>query len=221
MHPGDYSDTTAELRPHDLVWIAAGALSPDAPAWAIDRIRAGAPVVVRRAPRTQTTIPVGVRGASRGQRYADTISRADIARVTTPESLIDSRADRVPAMCCIAGAAPTLTAPGYRWGITGAVGFELATGLPVCHAQSDLDLIVRMPQPLSRDRAGDIHEALATLAVRCDVQLETPCGAVALADWAGAAAQCLVKGDAGPFLTADPWADAHGPVVAPCRVLTD
>ncbi len=167
------------------------------------------------------TVPVGVRGISRGQRYADAIAGEHVARVVIPESLVDARADRVPAMRCISGAAETLTAFGSPWGITGAVGFELATGLPVCHAESDLDLILRMPQPLSRDRARDLHHSLSALAVRCDVQLETPCGAVALADWAGASRQCLVKSDAGPFLSADPWAGTHGPVAAPCRALLD
>ena len=44
--------------------------------------------------------------------------------------------------------------------------------------------------------------------MRCDIQLETPAGGVALADWLGEAARVMIKHDTGPYLSPDPW---HGP----------
>ncbi|MBU5894992.1 hypothetical protein JVW19_23735, partial [Vibrio cholerae O1] len=38
----------------------------------------------------------------------------------------------------------------WTWGVTGSCGYALATGLPVMHADSDLDLTVRCPQPVDR-----------------------------------------------------------------------
>jgi hypothetical protein len=38
----------------------------------------------------------------------------------------------------------------WTWGITGSTGYALATGIPVIHADSDLDLLIRAPQPISR-----------------------------------------------------------------------
>jgi hypothetical protein len=37
----------------------------------------------------------------------------------------------------------------WTWGITGSTGYALATGIPVIHADSDLDLLIRAPQPIS------------------------------------------------------------------------
>lgn len=36
-------------------------------------------------------------------------------------------------------------------GITGSTGYALATGIPVIHADSDLDLLIRAPHPVSPD----------------------------------------------------------------------
>ena len=230
----DYSRPAHVPRPHDLLMIAADTIAGSAPAWARSFIASGAPVVVRRAPRDGSTVPIGVRGGSRGERHADHVPAASVTGVITPESLIGCRSERVPALRCVGLVAGIIDAfdarIGAAWGITGAVGYELATGRAVCHAASDLDLVLRMPERLCRGDARALYRQLNTLAVRCDVQLETPLGGVALADWASTATRCLVKSDAGPFLSSDPWRafgaadtrdDEQGSVMMPCRVLSD
>jgi phosphoribosyl-dephospho-CoA transferase len=44
---------------------------------------------------------------------------------------------------------------------------------------------------------------------RIDLQLETPCGALALREWAKGAARVLLKTSGGPLLVGDPWATAE------------
>jgi phosphoribosyl-dephospho-CoA transferase len=45
---------------------------------------------------------------------------------------------------------PMLEGCGRVWGVSGSAGFELASGFAALHEGSDLDLILRTPQPLSR-----------------------------------------------------------------------
>ena len=67
----DYSASDNGFRPHDLVFADAGALTGPTPAWALQAVAEGAPLVVRRAPRNARGVPVGVRGASRGERHGE------------------------------------------------------------------------------------------------------------------------------------------------------
>jgi phosphoribosyl-dephospho-CoA transferase len=101
---------------------------------------------------------------------------------------------------------------GFVWGPTGSAGFELATQAPTVTESSDLDLLIRTPEPLARDIAGALLDQLQGHAkragLRIDAQLETPAGGVALAEWAAGKARVLARGAAGPQLLADPWATA-------------
>ncbi len=49
------------------------------------------------------------------------------------------------------GYRPHLTPLARGWGVTGSTGYALATEIPVLHAASDLDLLIRAPQPLDRE----------------------------------------------------------------------
>ncbi|GAB3685263.1 malonate decarboxylase holo-ACP synthase [Salinisphaera aquimarina] len=220
MQGYDYSITGSAYRPHDLVWIDVAALPADTPAWALTCMAEGAPAVVRRAPRKGRSLPVGIRGAYRGQRHATVVDHECVRRCIAPETLIGRRGERVPALACLARVGVILSTQNIIWGITGAVGFELASAISACHVESDLDLLVRAPERLTREQARRLHASLAVLPVRCDVQLETPAGAIALAEWAGAAEQVLVKSDTGPWLSADPWAGIRDLSIAPCDALT-
>ncbi len=97
-----------------------------------------------------------------------------------------------------------------RWATPGALparrGFQLATGLPTAHPDSDLDLLLRAEHPLPRSEARPLLQLLEGRACRVDLQLETPLGGVALGEWAGGAARVLVKAAEGPRLVSDPWA---------------
>lgn len=199
--------------PHDLLWgMTAEQLPLDAPAWARAALARHAPVVVRRAVAAPGWVAVGIRGIAREQRYASWLRLTAIRRRLSPEAIARAGRWRAhaqphwPALRALARLAPELTACGLAWGITGSLGFELASGLPATHPASDLDLLLRAPQPLARDRAQALCALLDEAPGTVDVQLETPCGALALREWAGGASRVLLKRDTGPLLVGDPWA---------------
>lgn len=198
------------IRPHDLLWgMTHDQLPADAPAWAATVLAAGLPVVVRRAPVRAGAIPVGLRGSSRAERYGCWMPlRAVVARMV-PEALpAQAVAGELPALRALSQVRPLLDGLGLAWGITGGVGYQLATGQPVLHPDSDLDLLLRCAQPIDRARAARLLARLELLPCRVDLQLETPAGGVALREWASGARQVLLKAADGPQLVNDPWGRA-------------
>jgi phosphoribosyl-dephospho-CoA transferase len=91
------------------------------------------------------------------------------------------------------------------WGITGAVGFTLASGIDVLHVQSDIDLLVAAPKPLSQADMEEMDALLNAPEVRLDIQIATPHGAFALRERLRTRGRVLLKTDAGPVLCNDPW----------------
>ncbi|MCG2572671.1 malonate decarboxylase holo-ACP synthase [Acinetobacter sp. ME22] len=192
---------------HDLLWgMPLGALPEQAPDWAWQAIATGQPVVVRRAVTHEDQIAVGIRGAQRQQRLGCVMPKVAIQRIVKPEQLIMVDAEQFPVIAeKVQPIAQVLQATEWTWGITGSTGFELATGLQVTHANSDLDILIRMPNELSKADAKALWDALQQTSVRMDVQLQTPCGGVALADWANARHQVLLKRAQGAVLVDNPW----------------
>ncbi|MFJ4385891.1 malonate decarboxylase holo-ACP synthase [Pseudomonas sp. NPDC089408] len=194
-------------RPHDLLWgMPVSGLPAEAPQWARDVLASGQPVVVRRAMCEAGWVAVGVRGQGRAQRLGAFMRAADIQRQQAPETLRWQTQSPWPALQALASVTPVLNGSGLAWGPTGGVGYQTATGIEVLHAGSDLDLLLRTPQPLDRAQARELLDILDCAPCRIDVQLETPEGAVALREWAGFARRVLLKSAHGPRLVGDPWA---------------
>ena len=200
--------------PHDLLRLAdpawlvpAACAAPTPPAWVRETLEYTPWVVVRRAAHTSTHVPVGVRGGRRGQRWAAYVAREAVVETVRPDELLTAPARRdLPAFRAIAHLAG-VARPRWAmtWGPGGSVGFELATGHPTAREDSDLDLVVRVPKPVSRARVTRLLDALALLPVRVDVQLQTPGGGLAAAEYSRTSGRVLVRGDAGPRLVTDPW----------------
>jgi len=197
------------VQPHDLVWgMPVAALPADAPAWVVEVVGMGHPVVVRRAQVDEGLVAVGVRGRSRDQRFATVMKLSDISRQVKPEQLLEAVNNVVslwPALRAPKQIRPVLDAVGLPWGIAGSAGFELATGIKVLHQDSDLDLILRADRFFSREQAAELLEALEHAVCRIDLQLQTPFGAVALREWAGSTRLVLLKADDGARLVSNPW----------------
>lgn len=197
------------VQPHDLLWgMPVAALPADAPAWVVEVVSMGHPLVVRRAQVDEGLVAVGVRGRSRDQRFAAVMKLSDITRWVRPEQLVaavDKAETDWPALRALKQIRPVLDAVGLPWGIAGSAGFELATGIKVLHQDSDLDLILRVDSFFTRERAAELVEALEGAICRIDLQLQTPFGAVALREWAGSARQVLLKADDGARLVSNPW----------------
>src|SRR5690606_7693142 len=92
----------------------------------------------------------------------------------------------------------------WTWGITGSTGYALATGIPVIHADSDLDLLIRAPQPLPPAAFERWQSQLSSALCRADTQVETPLGVFALNEWLRDG-KALLKTRHGPRLMTDPW----------------
>ncbi|CAM5476838.1 malonate decarboxylase holo-ACP synthase [Stutzerimonas degradans] len=195
-------------RSHDLLWgMRPEQLPADAPAWAVAVLAAGQPVVVRRDVVAPGQVAVGLRGATRDQRLAATMPFTAISRRLAPEDLRGRQASEdLPVFRVLAELRPLLDALGHVWGVTGSAGFQLASGLPTAHPDSDLDLLLKAEQRLPRSEARQLLQLLEGRVCRVDLQLQTPLGGVALGEWAGDAARVLVKTAAGPRLVSDPWA---------------
>ena len=75
-------------QPHDLLWgMPAAGLPGDAPAWAVQALATGQPVVVRRAACASGWVAVGVRGQGREQRLGGLVGLRDIHRQRSPQEL--------------------------------------------------------------------------------------------------------------------------------------
>jgi len=193
------------VNAHDLLWGMTSAHAPaDAPAWVLAALGTGQPVVVRRAIAQPGHVAVGVRGRLREQRFAAEMPLAAVQRRVVPEALREVISPRdLPTLRALAQLRPVLAQKD--WGVSGSAGFELATGIEALHASSDLDLILRTPEPLERRDAGDLQAILDTAACVVDLQLQTPFGAVALLEWAGSSRRVLLKAASGAHLVIDPW----------------
>lgn len=214
-------------RPHDLLWLSRDRLraaQPDLalPDWAV---RGAGPVVVRRAPPPAPGwVAVGIRGDNKQRRVAAFAPVTAVIRWLGPYSIARGRLwsthpqrDQHPVLRTLQRLAPVLDRLVPRWGVTGSLGYECATGTPQLHGGSDLDLLIDGVQGVSRAQAAGWLAALPDTECRVDIQLETPLGSIALAEWAGAEshthtqapAQVMLRTQTGPLLTADPWALAR------------
>jgi len=192
---------------HDLLWgMTPAQLPANAPQWAIAALEAGQPVVVRRALSEEGLVAVGVRGVLREQRLATFMPLDSIACRVSPEALCHVECERdLPVMQGLKQLRPLLDGCGWVWGVSGSVGFELASGFRAMHAASDLDLILRAPQMITRNQARKLVELFDQAVCRIDMQLQTPFGAVALREWASGSSRVLLKYAHQAALVVDPW----------------
>jgi phosphoribosyl-dephospho-CoA transferase len=199
-----------EMNPHDLIRIAKEEdLSTDLPlpAWVSESLNLAPFVVVRRWHSPDGNIPVGVRGRERAQRFPAWLRQEKAVAVITPYSLMGSanwnrvdNSDAPAAIRSLRRLTSLLQSTGYRWGPTGSVGFELTANTTTVKEDSDLDILIDLPEFLPIPSATRLMKDLQRRTlVRVDVQLNTPQGSLALAEYISAAT-VLVKGNSGPLL---------------------
>jgi phosphoribosyl-dephospho-CoA transferase len=222
------------MLPHTLLRISgAEVLRFDAapPAWTGASLARAPWVVVRRAhgreiPGGTRLVPVGVRGTARNERCPAWLAPADVLECLSPEELVERRAwqdqplrsalpaqPAPPALAALEPVAELLARchPGMGWGPAGAVAFELASGWRTVTPESDLDLILRPPaggMRMTAHAAAALLDQLAAVPARIDALVESPAGALALAELARAEPPYLLRTLDGARLCADPWAQA-------------
>lgn len=200
---------TTTLRPHDLLWLRAqDALEGVTEPWVAEHWHAGLPVVVRRDVAQDGRIPVGVRGLRRDQRAAGWVKPEQVIRVVSPEQLVAPQ--ELPRSPFISQPPVQLALQlaqfswPWTWGVTGSTGYAVATGIPVIHATSDLDVLIRAPEPLSTRDLARWQQQLSGGLCRADTQVETPNGGFALAEWLRDG-RVMLKTNHGPRLVSAPW----------------
>jgi len=209
------------MQTHSLLRIdcaaAVRAASTPAPLWVAAQLARTPWVVVRRAPCHDWLVPIGVRGGTRAERFAGWVQPESVRDCVSPLQLAarrdwcrNPRRAQVAALAALDEVEAIMARAGLaaRWGVAGSVAFELASGCATTSGASDVDLIVQLDAPLPASAAHALDAELAHLAARADLLLETPLGAVALAEYAQAHAPYLVRTADGPRLLADPWAAA-------------
>jgi len=199
------------LRAHDLVRLAPSAPAFDnAPPWVARSLKRAPFVVVRRASAQNGRVAVGVRGATRSERFGTWLDARAIRAAFRPEDLSwASIQSTLPAFALLRRIEPVCNASGMRWGPAGSVGFELVSDVRTVTASSDLDVVLRSPQPLDRDAAraliDELTQRAARLNTRIDAQIETPNGAFSLAEFAHGGTRVMLRSADGPTLVTDPW----------------
>jgi phosphoribosyl-dephospho-CoA transferase len=201
---------------HDLLRIDPDSVNPGCPAeraWVKDALAASPWVVVRRDKAPEDQIAIGVRGATRGDRWGGFIAKDHVRGIVRPEELLllhrSSRCvPRTPALKALRQVDERWRHLAFPWGPAGSVGFELASGQLSTNESSDLDLIVRAPARISKDRLQSLWEHTQGLAVRVDVRVETPRCGFSLEEYAsGSSGRMLLRYPDGPKLGADPWSE--------------
>ena len=182
------------------------------PLWVEHSLREAPLVVVRRAKSFAEIIPVGVRGSLRNQRFAAFLAPVSIRRRITPEQLSatrgrlsKARTEEIPGLKVLAVIEEQLASFSLAYGPTGSIGFELASGLPTATSASDLDLLIRAPERLPIQLAQELVSIFSGRPCRVDAQLETPRGALSLAEYASGQRPLLLRQDGGPILVDDAW----------------
>jgi phosphoribosyl-dephospho-CoA transferase len=204
----------AYVRTHDLLEIDAErflALHAAVPGWATDVLQRVPFLVVRRGLGSEQTIPVGVRGTERNQRWAAECSPALVKSITTPPQLLKRsvpmfRADSVPAFASLALLKDRWTGFDRPWGPGGSVGFELATSSHVARPESDLDIVIYAGEPITTDAAKSLCALASGLPAAVDIRVETRTCGFSLKEYATQGlAPILLRTPHGVKLASVPW----------------
>ena len=201
---------------HDLLHVDPEFVPSGCPAesaWVKDALAVSPWVVVRRDQAPADQIAVGVRGATRGDRWGGFIAWRQIRSIVRPAELLlldrSSRSvPRTPVLRALRQMDERWRHLTFAWGPAGSVGFELATGQFSTNDSSDLDLIIRAPARISRERARFLWNQTKDLAVRVDARVETLHCGFSLEEYAcGSSGRILLRYADGPKLGADPWSE--------------
>lgn len=193
---------------HDLLQIDPALLTSGCgaePHWIQETLIVCPWVVVRRAQTSFGRIAVGVRGATRSERWAAFCHETQVRTIVPPEQLLPS-SRRTPALRALQEMCDRWAPLALSWGPAGSVGFELATGRRVTTEESDLDLVVRAPQRIGLEEARFLLDRTLGLEVKVDVRVETPLCGFALKEYAlESSPRILLRYAEGVRLGEDPW----------------
>ncbi|GAB5057744.1 malonate decarboxylase holo-ACP synthase [Companilactobacillus alimentarius] len=201
-----------EIHPHDLLKIdSVASLTDGLSDWADKSFLESLTVVVRRSPIVDNQIPVGIRGMKREQRFATFVNSENVVRVITPYELVKGKcwvnvsSDRqdIPAIKALPVVSKILK--DFKWGISGSVGFELATATKTSKMTSDLDLVWLPQEPLSKESAKNLLKKLNQFGVHVDLQVIRNNNGFSLEEYANSGSTIMMKTLGDPILVKNPW----------------
>jgi phosphoribosyl-dephospho-CoA transferase len=205
------------LRTHDLLELRSPVVTREeenesgTPEWVESALRAIPFVVVRRGYPSTRQIPVGVRGPERHHRWAALTSPENVRRILTPASILQEWRDKdlprnIPAFRALRALVERWHRIEHQWGLSGSVGFELATGVVTSTEASDLDLVIFASNPMPMDASQFLLSSISDLPARVDILIETPQCGFALREYVDAhGTAILLRTPSGPRLGSDPW----------------
>jgi phosphoribosyl-dephospho-CoA transferase len=206
----------ANVRTHDLLEIDPErflSFHASVPEWAAKGLRRAPFLVVRRGLVSEQTIPVGVRGPERNQRWAAFCHTALVKSITTPPQLLKRtvpmfRADSVPALRSLSLLEERWTNLDRPWGPGGSVGFELATGSHVAMPESDLDIVLYADGRITTGEAKSLCGFTSGLPSAIDICVETQTCGFSLKEYASqGSAPILLRTPYGVELRSVPWSE--------------
>lgn len=203
-----------ELSPHDLIKIKDYKnLNIDFSSYpfALDALKKSPFVVVRRTPILDGLVPIGIRGTERSQRLAAFLPFSDIDNIFKPTYIVEnklwlenSHIKNTDIYSSIETIYKIFEQYTLEWGICGSAGFELITKIPTVTENSDLDIIIKIETAddlFSAASAKELCKKLFDIKIKTDVQIETPKGSIALAEYASQTNPILIRTLNGPRLT--------------------
>jgi phosphoribosyl-dephospho-CoA transferase len=172
-------------------------------------------VVVRRGRISDGSIPVGVRGPQRHERYGGFTRLSEVLVVRRPDHLRlllaeDSRR-ALQALRTLSYLESHLVGLDMSWGPGGSVGYELASGIPAVRADSDLDFILFAPRKLEISEALDLWRMISTAPGKVDALVETPFCGFSLEEFVTTSPRkILLRTSNGRILGSNPWNLSNG-----------
>lgn len=175
------------------------------PIWAVRSLTETPYVVVRRGKIT-SHIPVGIRGETKQQRFAWGVSPEEVLDIIKPQDLLTSLLDEkiinsywyhilmpLKRQLNLWKQAPCLKRELQSIGISGSVGFELATGKKVTNSHSDVDLLFFVNRTISQNSCLQILDFLNTLEIKVDPVLVVDEEWISLEEYALSSGSYLIK----------------------------
>jgi phosphoribosyl-dephospho-CoA transferase len=172
-------------------------------------------VVVRRGRIEDGLIPVGVRGSQRHERCAGFTRLSEVLESRRPDQLRlmlaeDSRR-ALQAFRTLSYLESHLVGLDMGWGPGGSVGYELASGIPVVRADSDLDFILFAPRKLEITEAQDLWRMVSSAPGKVDVLVETPFYGFSLEEFVTTSPRkILLRTTDDRILGSNPWILSNG-----------
>lgn len=210
-----YSKENMDLKPHDIIKVKdIGKIieSVSENNWVEEALKKAPFVVVRRGEFINGDIPIGIRGKTRAERYGTYLKRENILEVIVPEDisekklwLTNNQIKKSEIFNALEITDKVIKEKDLKWGPTGSTAFELVSGVETINKNSDLDILIKVPNFLSVNEAKTINEKLQKVPCKIDVQLQVPSGIISLVEYARGDNPIILRTNEGYSLVKNLW----------------